>query len=160
MNHFIRERFVVLAIAAIVALAALAAAGCGDSSTSSSAKNAQAISAVNILDNAGLHEIDDQISNQNTVPPTADTTATHLQAVLLLTEWPTSQLKDDAKKLADKMATLATALNTDKPDMKAAGAAAHDVHETEHDFSHEVWDYLQSKAGVKAGLEPTEAPGD
>ena len=159
MNLNLRRRFGWLAVGAF-AIGALAFAACGDSGTTTAAKNAQAASAINILDNAGLHEIDDSITNQNTVPPTADTTATHLQTVLLVTEWPTSQLSDDAKKLAGKLGTLATALNTDKPDMKAAGAAAHDVHESEHDFSHEVWEYLQSKAGVKAGLEPTEAPGD
>ena len=35
------------------------------------------------------------------------------------------------------------------PDLKVAGAASMDVHEKSHDFSREVWDYLQAKAGIK-----------
>lgn len=130
-----------------MALLAVAFSACSSSSTSDSTKNANAVSAITILDGAGLHESAASI-DAGTIPPTAQTTAQHLQTVLLVTEWPTSQLKDDAGKLAAKMGTLAQALNSDKPDMKAASAAADDAHESEHDFSHEVWNYLAGKAGV------------
>jgi hypothetical protein len=135
--------------AAVAAAAVLAVAfsACSSSSTSEATKNANAISAISILDNAGLHATAASIAG-GTVPPTAQTTAQHLQTVLLVTEWPTSQLKDDAGKLAAKMGAMAQSLNTDKPDMKAAAAAADAAHEGEHDFSHEVWDYLTGKAGV------------
>ena len=48
-------------------------------------------------------------------------------------------------------------LATDTPDMAKAGAAAHDAHEGEHDFSSAVWKYLETQAGVKdnAGATPT-----
>ena len=58
-------------------------------------------------------------------------------------------MKDDAKKLADALGALAAATDSATPDLKAAGAASMDVHEKSHDFSREVWDYLQAKAGIK-----------
>jgi hypothetical protein len=137
-----------------IALLAVALGACSSSSTSDSTKNANAVNAIAILDGAGLHATSESIAG-GTIPPTAQTTALHLQTVLLITEWPTSQLKTDAGKLAAKLGTMADTLNTDKPDMKAAAAAADAAHEGEHDFSHEVWDYLGSKAGVKPAATPS-----
>jgi len=154
-----RSLFVV-AIASI-ALLAVALSACGDDSkddtaNSKSAQNADAISAIDIIDKAGLHDIDTSISTDGKVPATAQTTATHLQAVALLTDWPTQQLKDDAKKLADVFGTLADSLNSSTPDLKKAGEAAHNAHEAQHDFSKEVWTYLQGEAGIKAGATATD----
>lgn len=135
---------------------AVAFSACSSSSASDATKNANAINAIAILDGAGLHETAAAIDG-GTIPPTAQTTVQHLQTVLLITEWPTSQLKDDAGKLAAKLGTMAQALNSDKPDMKAASAAGDDVHESEHDFSHEVWNYLSGKAGVTVAAARTAA---
>ena len=89
-----------------------------------------------------------------TIPPTAQVTAERMQTVLLLTDWPSVTLKADARQLATKLATLAAALTTDSPDMKAASAAAHDAHDREHLFSTAAWNYLETQAGVR------KAPSD
>ena len=138
-----------IVLAALSALAFVAFAACG-SDTSDATKNAAAISAIDMIDKAGLHDLDTAINKDGTVPATARTTALHLETVAILTEWPTKQIKDDAKKLADALDALADALNSATPDLKKAGAAATDVHEKSHDFSKEVWDYLDGKAGMKA----------
>lgn len=140
----------------IVALGGLAFASCGsDSSASDSVKNSNALNALYILDKAGLHDIDTAINTNKQIPATASNVATQMQTVALMTDWPTQQLKDDAKKLADIFKTMAAETGAANPDMAKAGAAANAAHEAEHDFSHEVWDYLQDKAGVTAA--PTKA---
>lgn len=158
------------AILVAVVAAAIAAVACGGGNTTTTnassavtatvstaaetaAKNAAAISAVNILDNAGLHQFDVTLA-AGTVPPTAQVTAERMQTVLLLTDWPSAALKGDAQQLATKLAAMATALNTDSPNLKVAGAAAHDAHDTEHLFSTAVWNYLEGQAGVR------KAPSD
>ena len=149
MTRTFLRRGMVLAALSALALAAVAFAACG-SGTSDATKNEAAISTINIIDKAGLHDLDTAINKDGNVPATARTTALHLQIAALLTEWPTKQMKDDAKKLADSLGALADALNSATPDLKKAGAAATDVHEKSHDFSKEVWDYLDGKAGMKA----------
>jgi hypothetical protein len=168
MKHFLLSRPAIGAILVALVAAAIAGAACGsgssnkaDATTTSttiaaaaatidaSVSNAAAISAVNILDNAGLHGFDTSLA-AGTVPPTAQTTAEHLQAILLLTPWPNdATIKADAKALAGKLGLMASLLNTDTPDMAKAGAAAHDAHEGEHAFSSAVWTYLETQAGVK-----------
>ncbi|MGH2634107.1 MAG: hypothetical protein ACRDG3_11910 [Tepidiformaceae bacterium] len=168
MKQFIFSRPALGAILVAIVSAAIAGAACGSGSSSKadatttnsttaaavatidpSISNAAAISAINILDNAGLHDFDTSIA-AGTVPPTAQTTAEHLQATLLLTPWPDdSTIKADAQALAAKLGLMASLLNTDTPDMARAGAAAHDAHESEHAFSSAVWTYLETKAGVK-----------
>ena len=135
-------------LAALSTLALVAFAACG-SDTTAATKNAAALSAINMIDKAGLHDLDTAINKDGNVPATARSTAMHLQTAALVTEWPTKQIKDDARKLADALGTLADALNSATPDHKKAGAASTDVHEKSHDFSKEVWDYLDGKAGIK-----------
>ena len=174
MKHdtLLRPGMGAILVAVVAAAIATVACGRGSSSTASAtanastaatatvntaaetaAKNAAAISAVNILDNAGLHQFDVTLA-AGTVPPTAQVTAERMQTILLLTDWPSATLKADAQQLATKLAAMATALNTDSPNMKVAGAAAHDAHETEHLFSTATWNYLEAQAGVR------KAPSD
>jgi len=155
------------AILVATVAAAMAGAACGSGSSSRadatatnstapavasidpSVANAAAISAVNILDNAGLHGFDTSIA-AGTVPPTAQTIAEHLQTILLLTPWPNAgTIKADATALAAKLGLMGSLLNTDTPDMARAAAAAHDAHEGEHDFAVAVWKYLEAQAVVK-----------
>ncbi len=142
-----------LLAALLIGVIALALAACGDDDKSSS--NADVVSAINIIDKAGLHDIDDSIATKQTIPATARTTALHLQTVTLLTEWP-KDLKDPAKKLAETFGDLATALDGTKPDLTKAGTAAHNAHEVSHDFSHAVWDALQKEAGVQTAPEAAD----
>jgi hypothetical protein len=116
--------------------------------TSATADAPAVISAINILDSAGLHEFDQSIAG-GAVPPTAQTVVTHLLAVLKLTPWPDA-LKSQAANMTTAISTYVNQLNANTPDMKALGTAAHTAHEGEHDFSHDVWDWLYSQAGIKA----------
>ena len=139
--------------AVFMGILALGLAACSDDDNANS--NAEVVSAINIIDKAGLHDIDDSITAKQTIPATARTTALHLQTVTLLTDWP-KDLKDPAKKLAATFGDLAAALDGDKPDLAKAGTAAHDAHEASHDFSHAVWDALQKEAGVKTAPAPAD----
>jgi len=136
-----------LAAAAVLALGIISVFATGCDSTGNNTQNEAVISAVNILDKAGLHDIDTSINADKKIPATAQATALHLQAVLTLTDWP-RDLKDPAKKLAALLDVMGKALNGDKPDMKAAGDAAHDVHEAGHDFSSAVYKYLYKQAKI------------
>jgi len=120
-------------------------AACGASGSSPS--DATTIAALSILDNGGLHEIDASIQ-QGTIPPTAQTTATHLQTVALLTPWP-KQLSSQAVKLAALLGTLASTLNADAPDMNKVKDASGYAHAGWHEFSTQAWSYLSGKAGLK-----------
>jgi copper(I)-binding protein len=76
--------------------------------------------------------------------------------VLLTTAWP-GELKDPAKKLAGLLGDFASAIDTDKPDMAKVTDASNKVHAGEHDFSHQVWDYLGKKAGLAMGADEDHA---
>ncbi len=118
---------------------------CGGSGSSPS--DATTISALNILDSGGVHEIDASIQ-QGTIPPTAQTTATRLQTVTLLTAWP-KELKAQAVKLAALLGTLASTLDTDMPDMDKVKDASGYAHAGWHEFSTQAWSYLETRAGLK-----------
>lgn len=155
MNRTFLRRGAPLIALIVLAFGGIAFAACGDSSTSDSVKNSNTLNAIYIMDKAGLHDIDTSINTNKTIPATAANVATQMQTVALITDWPTQQLKDDAKKLAGLFGTMAVETGAAKPDLAKAGAASHAVHEAEHDFSHEVWAYLQSKGGVTS--QPTVA---
>ncbi len=139
-----------LALAVMIALGTATAIGvaCGDDDDDHS-QVAGVVTAINVLDKAGLHDIDTSITADGKVPATAHTTATHLQTVVLVTDWP-KDLKDPARKLAAVFGDFASAIDTDTPDMKKAADASNKAHAGEHDFSHQVWEYLGKKAGLKA----------
>ncbi len=139
----------IMAIAIVVALMLLASA-CGSSGGGNT--NTNALSAITSLDSSGMHEIDDAIQG-GTIPPNAQSVASHMQTALLATEWPAS-LKAPATKLAGLFGALATTLNTDKPDIAKAKAASADAHAAWHQFSGLVWTYLGGKAGVKVADAP------
>lgn len=143
------KKLLLAACVAALLVSAFGSAACGDDDESSA--DAGVISSISILDNAGLHELDQSI-NSGTIPDTARTTALHLQTVVLETVWP-SEAKDQATKLAAIFGDLAAKLDAASPDPKVVGPVAHDAHEGEHDFSHTVWDSLQKKAGVAASNE-------
>lgn len=134
-----------------IAVAALALSACGGSSNDK-AQDTAALTGVSFIDSAGFHEIDDEITQKQTVPPTAHTVALHIQAVALGTDWP-KELKDPAKAVADRMGEFAAIIDTDNPDMKKAADASNKAHAAYHDFSHKVWDYLQEQAGMKVAAD-------
>jgi len=149
--HSKRNIAVVAAGLCLVALSAVALDACGGDDDGGSSESGIII-AITTLDKAGLHGIDTSISTDQTIPATARTTALQLQSITLLTDWP-KEMRGAAKALAAVFGEMAAVLDGDKPDLAKAGAAARKAHDAEHDFSHEVWDHLYDKAGVKPGAE-------
>lgn len=133
--------------ASLVVLAGFAGVACGDETETS---NSDVVAAINILDDAGLHAIDESISKDKTIPATAQSTFQKLQAVTLLTDWP-KEFDSQAKSLAAILGAAAAAVDGDKPDMTKATEASKKAHDAEHDFSHELWDHLYGEAGIKSG---------
>ena len=144
----------------LVALTTIAfAAACGDDAATTKRTVETPVAAVlaasiDYLDRAGLHDIDNSINANATVPANARTVALHAQDVVVLTKWPT-EVQDQATRLAAIFGDLATALDSDKPDTKAAGNAAKKAHEAEHDFSRAVWEYLSKQANTGASTSGT-----
>lgn len=160
MTHFRFKAAIALGALTIVSGSMLLAAACSSSdkadATPSTTATTQApnstsdapavIAAINILDNAGLHGFDESIAG-GTIPPTAQTVVTKLVATLKLTPWPDA-LKSQATNMTAALQTYVDQLNTNSPDMTTLGTAAHNAHEGEHDFSHDVWDWLYEQAGM------------
>ncbi len=136
----------VLGIVLTALAVAFTAVACGGDSEETS--TADVISAISIMDSAGLHEIDESIDNDKTIPGDAQSTAEKLQAIALLTEWPTKDLETQATNLAKILGEMASALDSENPDMAKVAQAVQKAHDAEHDFSHEVWKHLHEEAGM------------
>jgi len=147
MKHISRRAPLIALLAAITLLAGIASVACGGSETNS---NAEVINGINVLDKAGLHELDEQIRTEKTIPSNASTTYKQLQAVTLLTEWPTKDLQAKAKALAGLFGEAAAATAGANPDQAKAAEASKKAHDGEHDFASEVWSYLYKTAGIGA----------
>ncbi|MGH2609081.1 MAG: hypothetical protein ACRDHF_08325 [Tepidiformaceae bacterium] len=128
---------------AVIAVGLFGACGSDDGGS----QEAEVISAINILDNAGLHGIDESINEEQEIPANARTVALRLVTVVELTSWP-GDLADGAATLAESLTEFAAALDVENPDMAQAGSLATEVHQVEHDFSGEVWAWLQEEAGI------------
>jgi hypothetical protein len=148
----ISRKSVATAVALLAALG-LVAAACGDDGAAEATKQNETINAIYIMDGAGLHGLDESINDQRTVPANAANTYRRLQAVALLTEWPTSELEEKAETLAGVFEQAAASVDTDNPDLAKAGPLASQAHDGEHDFSAEVWEYLLREAGVAGAGE-------
>ena len=132
-------------LALLAVFGAVLASACG-SETSESAKNADIINAVSILENSGLHEMDEAVEKDGTISADARTTAEKLQTVVLLTEWP-KDLQSPAKALAALFGDMASVVEGD--DKAKAGAAINKANDGYHDFNFEVWKHLDDEAGIK-----------
>lgn len=114
--------------------------------------HAEVIAAINFLSNAGLHDIDESINDDGEIPANARTVAQRAEAVTRLTDWP-DDLQASADALAQVFADMAVALDGEAPDMAAAGDAAANAHDAEHDFSADVWAHLYAEAGIEGAGE-------
>jgi hypothetical protein len=141
-----------VAITGLLLVALVAAACDDDDGADGGGGDLDVIAAINILDNAGLHGIDESINNETTVPPTARTVAQKLETTVKLTAWP-EDLRDEADALAKTFEDLAAVLDSESPDMARAGQLAAQAHDEEHDFSHAVWEHLHEKSGVSSRSE-------
>jgi len=133
---------------AILAVASLGLAFVACSSEDTSDAEVDLVSAIVTLDNAGLHAIDEAINESQEVPADARTTALRMEAVTRLAEWP-EEFEDAAGQLANTFSELAAALDSDNPELAAAGELAKRAHDEQHDLSGEVWAWLQEEAGIE-----------
>jgi hypothetical protein len=147
-------------IAAACLLFAIGAAACSDTADLEDDINAQAtqidgltaaaqrnavLNAVNILDTAGLHEVDEEANDNNTIVEGAAGPITRAYIALESTEWP-ADLQPAADELAATLLELLEALEAeDLTGVAEAGAAAH---EAQHGFSEDVQNYLREAAGL------------
>ena len=145
---FRTPRFAVGAVFALALFAAVLAAACGDGGGDDHGdSDAGVLSALSILDKAGLHDMADTINKKGEIPAAARTTALKLQTLVTLTIWP-SEFGTEAAALATILADMAKSLDGEKPDTQAAGTAATKAHEAAHDFTDKVWLHLEAKAKV------------
>lgn len=154
-----RKKFLASFALASVSALALVASACGDddadasddtgASGSASSVTSQMF-AIQFIDTAGLHGIDEAINDEKTVPATARTSVLKSAAVLRNTEWP-EELSAPADALANTMVEFAEVLNADPVDMAKAGEMAAKVHDDAHDLSHDAWAHFYEEAGVDTG---------
>ncbi|MGK2965251.1 MAG: hypothetical protein ACSLFM_06555 [Tepidiformaceae bacterium] len=141
-----RTRTSLAAIAVALFSLALGAACSSESVTT----DADIVAIINVIDTAGLHDIDDAINEDDEIPAGAANTAQKLQATMGLVDWP-SDLEDMAEELSAAFEEMHATLSAETPDIAAAGEIAAKVHDIAHDFSHDVWVYLYEEAGIEVG---------
>ena len=139
-----------------LAVFGLVAASCGDRFEKGGSREGEIASALDFIDKAGLHGIDEAINEKKEVPAAARTTALHLQAVTKVTDWPgDNDLDERGEALARTFGELAAALEADQPDLAQAGQLAAKAHDDAHDFSHDAWEWLMDEAEIDSGPEET-----
>jgi hypothetical protein len=150
VNVYISRR-VALGAAAFALVGAAAVGACGSDDEGGS-QTSEVLSAITIRHNAGHHGIDESINENDEIPADAKTVATHMQALMALTEWP-SDVEEAADTLEQTFEDFATVLGEENPDMARAGELAAQAHDQGHDFSHDLWAWLQEEAGIEVAEE-------
>lgn len=105
------------------------------------------VSAVWVLDNSGLHDLDDALDSGKDLPAGALGRVQHAQLIAGATAWPIS-LQDSASQLTRELTRLRTALEAG--DMNGAMIPAHDAHELGHDLSSRAYTWLAAQANLVA----------
>lgn len=135
----------------LLIVTALTAVSCSDDSNNSSAKqqdSAGMLTALNIIDNVGFHEIDEELNQPGggTIDPSWLGKVRHAQIAVASVEWP-GALRDRAGAFLEAAERLATTLDAD--DAKAGAGPAKDGHETSHDLTTDGWNVLATRAGIQ-----------
>jgi hypothetical protein len=139
-----------LALAAVVlAVAAFALGFIASGNADGGSKESDIISGIAFIDGAGLHEIDESITVSKDIPDDAHARTLEVQTVVKLTDWP-DDLDDDAEKLADALGKFAMSIDSDNPNMAEVATLIEGAHSQYHNFSHDVWTWLQDQAGIEA----------
>jgi hypothetical protein len=107
--------------------------------------------AVYLLDNAGLHGLDERLNNEGVIQPGDAGRVARIARVLSSVDWPPA-LAEDAAALTDTLHQLASALRED--DLETAASLATVAHEDQHAFSHEAEHWL-SEVTVLTGEHAT-----
>jgi hypothetical protein len=142
MNRFAR----IAAVAALAPVALVLASACSGDDSGEGSPAIEIVAAIQFIDGAGFHGIDESVNSERTIPATAASTARKAQAVVRLAPWP-EELAHEAETLAQIFADLATELEKESPDLAVAGQLAARAHDGQHDFSAAVWRYLRTEAG-------------
>lgn len=103
------------------------------------------VSAVSILGTAGLHAIDEDANENDTVSAGASGPVQRALLAVAATTWP-ADMQADADALEAKLLELLEALGS--ADAAVVGPPAAEAHELQHDFEHKVSDYIAEQAGV------------
>ncbi|PWB43831.1 MAG: hypothetical protein C3F10_10380 [Dehalococcoidia bacterium] len=150
MTTLFRRSAALMAFATLSAIAIFALGACGDDADTGASPSGDALvlTAINVLDNAGFHEIDDAIQQEKKIPATARTTTIRMQALVQLTAWPNDDLEAQADALATLFGEFAEVLDAESPDMTRVSEASTKVHIAQHDFSGAVWEHLYEAAGL------------
>jgi hypothetical protein len=104
--------------------------------------------AVYLLDNAGLHDLDVRLNEEGVIQPYDSGRVARIARLLSTVDWPDA-MADDAEALISILTDLSSALADD--DLESAAPLAVDAHELGHDLSHAAEHWLG---------EMSDAPGD
>jgi uncharacterized protein YcnI len=118
---------------------------------SQAANLSQVITAVWILDNSGLHDLDEAAA-EGRIPAGSLGRVQRAQAITAATMWPTT-LREDATKLTGHLQALHAAIEANDP--AAAAHPAHEVHEVGHDLSGKAYAWLGAASSHAGGSEPS-----
>lgn len=99
--------------------------------------------ALYLLDGAGLHGLDEQLSEEKSIQPGDSGRIGQVARLLSTVDWP-DELSADAADLYETLVALAAALADD--DLEAATTLADAAHDAQHDFSHAAQAWLATGA--------------
>jgi hypothetical protein len=167
-----RFTFALGAVAAI-SIVAFGAAACGDDNDTAEGDSSASQASIDevtarvqrnemlystiAISNLGLHGMDEHLNQERTIEGSFVPNTRAAIRLFALTDWD-SDLKDDAEALEATAVELLKALQDE--DIDAAAAAATELHESEHDFSNEVWAILAADLPADAGgVEAHDAGG-
>lgn len=113
--------------------------------------------AIYLLDNAGLHDLDVRLNEEGEILPGDAGQIARLSRLLSAVDWPEA-LAGNAEALITTLGDLQAALAGD--DAEAAAPLAFDVHEIGHTLSHDAEHWLGEALGAGHGHSDDEDSGD
>ena len=129
-------RAVTSKLALITLLTLAVSAGCGGGGLSESdtraADLATVMSAVDLADSAGFHDMAEDLAEASEINPRYASRVGNVLAVLQVAAWPEG-LASAAALLEEELGSLGSALEAN--DLVSAQAAAEEVHDAQHDLS-------------------------
>jgi uncharacterized protein YcnI len=123
---------------------------------SQAANLSHVITAVWILDNSGLHDIDEGAA-AGSLPAGSLGRVQRARAVAAVTMWP-AELREDAQRLVRELGELSAALENNN--LSAAAHPAHEAHEIGHDISGKAYGWYAQVAGLPGGESHASSTGE
>jgi uncharacterized protein YcnI len=122
---------------------------------SQAANLSHVIAAIWILDNSGLHDIDEGAA-AGSLPAGSLGRVQRAHTVAAVTMWPPA-LREDAQRLVHELAELHAAIENNN--VAAAAGPAHEAHEVGHDLSSKAYAWFSQVAGLSGGDSHSHGPG-